>query len=137
MKKIYEFASAHKLFTVVHTWLDNDVYGNQDLFASVAKDYPDIKWLMGHSGGPFGAYHAVEIASELPNVYLDTVLSLCPARQVEFFVYELGSERLLFGTDNPYIDPRPQIGRVGLAEISHEDRVNIFGANARRLIPMK
>ncbi len=49
MKSIYEFASERKLFILVHTWLDNDDYGNQDLFAGVEKDYPDIRWIMGHS----------------------------------------------------------------------------------------
>jgi len=34
----------------------------------------------------------------------------------------------------PFIDPRPQIGRVALTEISHQDRINIFSANARRLV---
>ena len=134
MKKLYEFASERKLFTVVHTWLDDDPYGNQDMFTDIAKEYPDINWLMGHSGGPHGGYHAVEIAQEVSNVYLDITLSLCPARQIEFFVKEIGSERVMFATDNPFIDPRPQIGRVGLADIRHEDRVNIFGANAQRLI---
>jgi len=133
-KGIYEFASERKLFFVVHTWLDNDLYGNQDIFAGVAKDYPDIKWLMGHSGGPYGAYHAVEIAEELPNVFLDLTLSMIPARQLEFFVGEVGADRVMFGTDNPFIDPRPQIGRVCLAEISHEDRVKILGGNAKKYI---
>lgn len=129
-----DFASERKLFTIVHTWLDNDPYGNQDIFAGVAKDYPNINWLMGHSGGPYGGFHAVEIAQEIQNIYLDITMSMCPAGQIEFFVKEVGSQRVIFGTDNPYIDPRPNVGRVGLAEISHEDRVNIFGANAKRVI---
>jgi hypothetical protein len=104
------------------------------LFASVAKSRPDILWIMGHSGGPYGSIPAVELAREIPNIFLDIALSMCPARQIEFFVKELGAERVLFGTDNPFIDPRPQIGRVGLARITHQDRVNIFGANARRYI---
>jgi predicted TIM-barrel fold metal-dependent hydrolase len=49
-------------------------------------------------------------------------------------VREVGSGRVLFGTDNPFIDPRPQIGRVALARIPDEDKLNIFGANARRHI---
>jgi len=134
MKGIYDFTSARSLFAIVHTWLDNDNYGNQDLFAGVAKDYPDIKWLMGHSGGPWGSKRAVEIALESPNVFLDLTMSVCPARQIEFFVKEVGAERVMFGTDNPFIDPRPQIGRVCLAEISHDDRVKIMGGNARRYI---
>jgi predicted TIM-barrel fold metal-dependent hydrolase len=134
MKGIFDFASKRKLFVLAHTWLDEDPYGNQDLFAEVAKDYPDIKWIMGHSGGPYGSLHAVEIAQETENIFLDIALSMCPAQQIEFFVKEVGSERVLFGTDNPYIDPRPQIGRVGLARISQKDRMNIFSANARRFI---
>jgi uncharacterized protein len=134
MNGIYEFASRRKLCILVHTWLDNDAYGNMDLFAGVARSHPDIAWIMGHSGGPYGSRHAVELADEVPNIYLDLTLSMCPARQVEFFVKEAGSERVLFGTDNPFLDPRPQIGRVALADISLRDKVNIFGANARRLI---
>ena len=134
MKKIYEFASDRKLVILVHTWLDGDQYGKQDIFADVAKDYPDIKWIMGHSGGPHGSYHAVEIANEIDNIFLDITLSTVPARQIEFFVSEVGSERVIFGTDNPFLDPRPQIGRIGLADISHQDRINIFSANAHRLI---
>jgi len=134
MKNIFEFASDRKLVVLVHTWLDNDQYGNQDIFAELAKDYPEIKWIMGHSGGPYGSRHAVDLAKESDNIFLDTTLSTAPARQIEFFVSEIGSERLIFGTDNPYLNPNPQIGRVGLADISHQDRVNIFSANARRMI---
>ncbi len=134
MKGIYEYAAKRNLFILVHTWLDSDAYGYLDLFAAVAKEQPDIKWLMGHSGGPFGSYRAVEIAKELPNVFLDLTLSMIPARQVEFFVREVGADRIIFGTDNPFIDPRPQIGRLCLADITQEDRVKIMSGNARRYI---
>jgi len=132
MKRIYDFAAERGLFILVHTWLDGDPYGSQDLFAAVAADYPPIKWLMGHSGGPYGSVRAVEIAQKLDNVFLDLTLSMCPAQQVEYFVREVGADRVLFGTDNPFIDPRPQIGRVALARISDEDKVKIFGGNVRR-----
>ena len=56
------------------------------------------------------------------------------SNQIEFFVKEVGSERVTFGTDNPFIDPRPQIGRVGLADISSDEKLNIFGRNIRRYI---
>jgi uncharacterized protein len=134
MKCIYEYASVRKHFILAHTWLDNDPYGSLDIFEKVTGEYPDIKWLMGHSGGPFAGHRAVAIAKTLPNVFLDLTISFCPARQIEFFVKEVGSERILFGTDNPFIDPRPQIGRVFLADISHADMENIVGGNARRYI---
>ena len=123
-----------KIPILVHTWLDEDAYGNLDMFREVAKEYPEINWIMGHSGGPYGSFKAVQIAKEFANVYLDITLSMCPARQIEFFAEEVGSDRVVFGTDNPFIDPRPQIGRVCLAEISQEDKTNIFSTNAKRLI---
>jgi uncharacterized protein len=134
MKDICAFAEKRRAVVLVHTWLDGDPYGSQDLFAAAARDYPGVRWIMGHSGGPFGSRRTVEIAREAPNVFLDLALSMCPARQIEFFVGEIGSERVLFGTDNPFIDPRPQIGRVGLAQISLQDKINIFGGNAKRLL---
>jgi len=137
MDSIFRFAAERQLFVLVHTWLDGDPYGNQDIFAEVAQAQPQIRWIMGHSGGPYGSRHAVELAKKIPNIFLDLTLSMCPARQVEYFVSEVGSERVLFGTDNPYIDPRPQVGRVGLAQISDEDKINIFSANARRHIAFR
>jgi len=134
MLAIYEFATRRKATILSHTWLDNDPHGNIGLFADVAKSHPAISWIMGHSGGPYGSRRAVELAQKVPNIYLDITLSMCPARQIEFFVQEVGSERVLFGTDNPFLDPRPQIGRVALAKISPEDKANIFGRNARRLV---
>jgi predicted TIM-barrel fold metal-dependent hydrolase len=134
MNGIFNFAARRHLLVLVHTWLDNDPYGNQDIFAGVAADYPEVKWLMGHSGGPFGSVHAVELAQKAENIFLDITLSMCPAQQIEFFVREVGSERILFGTDNPFIDPRPQVGRVALANISDQDKLNIFGLNARRCV---
>jgi hypothetical protein len=134
MNGVYEFASRRRLCLLVHTWLDNDPFGNVDLFSNVAKDHPNISWIMGHSGGPYGSRRAVELALEVHNIFLDLALSMCPAGQVEFFVKEVGAERVLFGTDNPFLDPRPQVGRVALADISSQDKTNIFGTNARRLV---
>jgi uncharacterized protein len=134
LKGVYEFAVKHRLFVLVHTWLDNDAYGNLDLFAGVAKDYPGVNWLMGHSGGPFAGHRAVEIVRELPNVFLDLTISSCPARQIEYFVEQAGSKRVIFGTDNPFLDPRPQIGRVFLADIRRSDMIDIVGGNVRQYI---
>jgi len=134
MKPLYEWTADRKLILLVHTWLDQDPYGSQDQFAAVAKDYPDIMWIMGHTGGPFGGPHGFELAEEIPNFFLDITLSTCPARQIETFVKEVGADRVLFGTDNPFIDPKPQIGRVMLADISQDDRVKILSGNARRFV---
>ncbi|MCE5251559.1 amidohydrolase family protein [bacterium] len=132
MRSIYEYASARKLFILVHVWLDNDPYGSQEQFVNMAREYPEVNWIMGHSGGPYGTPHGIDLAGNIPNIFFDLTLSMCPARQVEYLVKTVGADRVLFGTDNPFIDPRPQIGRLFLAEISNEDRMKIVGGNARK-----
>jgi len=44
-----------------------------------------------------------------------------------------GADRILFGTDIPFIDPRPQIGRVAYARLPAATLRDVFGGNARRI----
>lgn len=52
---------------------------------------------------------------------------------VEYFVEEVGSERILFGTDLPWFDPAYGIGCVVSARITDRDRYSILCGNARRI----
>ena len=45
-----------------------------------------------------------------------------------------GAARVLFGSDIPLMDPRPQLGKILTADISHDDKRQILGDNARRLL---
>lgn len=49
-------------------------------------------------------------------------------------VKEIGSKRVLFGTDMPFLDPRPALGRVAMADISDEEKKDIFGLNMKYLL---
>ncbi len=48
-------------------------------------------------------------------------------------VARVGADRILWGTDNPFIDPRPGLGRMLCAEVSDEDKRKMLGLNAKRL----
>ncbi len=48
-------------------------------------------------------------------------------------VHEAGADRVLFGTDLPFLDPRPQLGRVAFAKISDDEKRLILGLNASRI----
>ena len=45
-----------------------------------------------------------------------------------------GAARVLFGSDIPLMDPRPQLGKILTADIGHDDKRQILGNNARRLL---
>ena len=49
----------------------------------------------------------------------------------------VGADRILFGTDLPFIDCRPQVGYVAAARISDDDKRRIFGRNARKLFRLE
>ena len=53
---------------------------------------------------------------------------------IEQLVNEAGADRVLFGSDTPLMDPRPQIGKIITADISDEAKRLILGGNARRLL---
>jgi len=59
--------------------------------------------------------------------------SLLPRGMLERMVNGVGAERVLFGTDMPFVDGRPQIGYVACARIPDDSKRLIFGLNAKRI----
>jgi hypothetical protein len=104
------------------------------MMASIAAEFPTVALLLGHSGGSWaGHLDAIEVAQRWPNVYLETCVSQSHFGAIEWMVREVGATRVVFGTDQPFIDPRPQLGRVAFAKITDEERRLILGGNAARL----
>lgn len=128
----WEFADARELPVLVHSWGDSRTCGTA-VIRAVAERYRRVPLILGHSlhddwGG------AVAIARDFPRVYLE----LCAVMDerggvLERFVAEVGSERVLFGTDIPWFDFHYYIAGVLAAEITDEDRRNILHRNARKL----
>ncbi len=133
-KYALEFAEQCHAPVLIHTWVDQDEYGNLNIFEDVARNYPGVPFIMGHTGGPNGAWRAIEISHYCPNVYLDLTLSVSVKGLAERLVKEVGVSRVLFGTDVPFIDPSPQIGNIGLSTLSFEDKKKVFGTNFSKLL---
>jgi predicted TIM-barrel fold metal-dependent hydrolase len=49
-------------------------------------------------------------------------------------VNEAGADRVLFGSDQPLMDPRSQLGKIITAEISEAAKRQVLGENACRLL---
>lgn len=129
----YEFANKIKCPVLIHTWGERDVRS----FIEVAKSYPDAIFIMGHSGGDIKSMLlAGGLVSAVNNVYLDLTGSAMYNGIIEYYVDKVGSEKVLFGTDFPFIDPRPAIGWVKGSNISEEDKANILYRNAERILSL-
>ena len=99
-------------------------------FADWAQACPGTTFILGHMG--FGPYDSTAIAraKKLPNLYLETSLGtyLALADAVE----QLGSDRLIFGSEFPLGHPAAELANVRL--LPTEAQAAIQGENLRRLL---
>jgi len=133
-EEVWRFAEERSTFILIHTW-EGDARCSPGAVGQVAKAHPTVPFLLGHSGGtPAGRREAVEVARENPNVYLELCCSLLPRAEVAWMVHEVGAERLLFGTDAPWLDPRIMLGKVALCGLADEQLKLVLGENVLRLL---
>jgi predicted TIM-barrel fold metal-dependent hydrolase len=129
---VWEFAQARKLMLLLHTWGNSSFDGYVPVRA-VAQRYPDTRILLGHSlHGDWD--HAIELAREFPNVYLELTAVLDERGVVERFVAEAGSHKVVYGTDFPWFSHYYYIGALLGAGLGDEDLRNILYRNAQRLL---
>ncbi len=129
----WEFANEHSLCVLSHTAV-NDPYCSVNAFDTIARSYPNAKVLIGHCGfGYEGAGQSCDLAQKYTNVYLDITSSTFYTGLLERVVVGAGADRVLFGTDCPFIDCRAQIGRFAFSNLDDEELRLTLGANARRL----
>jgi predicted TIM-barrel fold metal-dependent hydrolase len=133
-RPVWAFVDDRRLPVLIHTW-GTSGHSAPGAVGGVAAEFPNATFLLGHSGGTWeGHLQAIEVAKERPNVYLETCISRSPFGAIEWMVREVGAERVVFGTDQPFIDPRPQLGRIAFAKIADAERRLILGGNAARLL---
>ena len=128
---VWPFADERGMVVLIHTWGGGPA--TPGACAKVAERFPNLKMLLGHAGGPTGLDQAARVAREVPNVFLDTVLSWRRMGRVEFLVEHAGVEKVLFGSDLPFLDAAQAVGQVAYAHLSEAEKRAVFGENARRL----
>jgi len=129
----WEFANENALPVLIHTGLGSQ-WNDPAHLAGPARDFPRAKIVVGHAGSLFPlAESSIRLAKDVPNTYLDLTGSTCPYGLLEWMVAEIGADRVLFGTDLPFLDPRQQLGRVALSRLSEVDKAKILGLNAAQL----
>ena len=67
------------------------------------------------------------------NIYVDTCVSLLPVGTMERLVDNLGVERILFGSDMPYLNLGGQLGKVLMAKFGDDVKKKILAGNAKKL----
>ena len=123
---VYEFASQHGLPVLNHQM------GGVERIGPVMKRYPRLTMILAHMAF-LPATETIALLKEHPNLFVDTCSSTMPFRHLEKFVREVGAHKILFGSDATYLSLGPQVAKVAFAGISEEEKLLIFGGNARRI----
>lgn len=153
-KSVLEFANERGLLILVHTW-GGSLFNSPQMVLEVAKEYPNVKFIMGHSG--YGDWElSVSIARDLPNVYLELTavyvahdFSMLPVGSgtpipllsclsvngvIEYMVKNTSSKKIVFGTDLPWYSPHFAAGSIIFARINDEQKHDILHRNAEGLL---
>jgi len=127
----------------VHAWLKiggtprhwgggNDPGENTPMsVVNLSKRFPDQPIICGHSGGDWEV--AVQVIRAHKNVYLEFAGSDSHSGAVDYAVKHLGAHRITWGGHGPSRSYATELSKVLDADLTHEQRLLIFGGNYRRL----
>lgn len=135
---VWEFAEKENCPVLVHSGPteSKDLCGPQ-LIAQVAKWYPSVNFIIGHSGG----YNSLDMlidAAKLINQHHNLYGDICGLGRffggVELLTSIAGSKKVIFGSDGPFECFTTDFGAAIFAKISDEEKHNILGLNMLRLL---
>lgn len=140
---IIRLAQELKAVIYIHTWLrvggkprrpggDNDRGESTPLdVALLAERFPGVPLICGHSGGDWEL--GVRAVRRHENVLIEFSGSDPHSGQVDFTVRELGAGRLVWGGHGPSRSYSTELSKVLDADLTHDQRLQIFGGNLRRI----
>jgi predicted TIM-barrel fold metal-dependent hydrolase len=141
---LFEICAAARKPLMCHTDLSTSAH-NAEQILTMAKRHSTVSVITCHIGlglmythfAP--ASHLKELlkAKDSKNVYVETSMySFMWGGQIEGLAEELGSDRMLFGTDSPGKCAASWITRIQNAEMDEEHKKNIFHKTAEGLFPL-
>jgi len=128
----WELAEANRLFAL----MDNCGYPGflRDVEALAVK-YPNVSFFLDHAGQSFEiAAEYAPYAKKYPNVYLQLTYTTVTEGVIEYFCREGLADKVMYGTDAPMRDMRPQLAWVAFADVPEEDKKKILGGNMQRVL---
>lgn len=130
MHRIYEKIDELKMVVSFHT-----IY-EESIDEAVSK-FPNITFVAAHPGDKAQFLRHIERIKKYDNYYLDlSGTGIFRYGLIAHGVKEVGSERLLFGTDYPICNPSMYVNAVLFEKLSDRDYDNIFCENAKRILEL-
>lgn len=141
--RFWQFAAEKNIPVLTHSW-DPDVsnkaqkYSNPFGFEVILKKFPELKLILAHAGGRNKMlYDVMDLMEQYPNICVDFAGDIFIPGLIEEYVRRVGSQRLLFGSDMPWVDIRFHLAHVLNLDICEEDKKNILGLNSLKIFNLK
>lgn len=129
---LLEAAGHYHLPVSFHT-----VSSEQREIDKMVENHPEVTFIAAHPGDKEQFLRHLERIKRNENYYLDlSGTGIFRYGLIAHGVREVGSERLIFGTDYPICNPRMYVQAVYHEPIAEKDRENILWGNARRLLAL-
>lgn len=140
MREYFKLAEEFNLPIVSHTATDS--FSDPKAVFGVAKQYPNIDFILVHMGLGSDNTEAIDLISSLPNLYGDT--TWVPVENTIKAIKKCGPHKIVFGTDNP-IAGKDTLGKEfykGYFEtlkesLSDKEYTNLMFGNAKKIFNIK
>jgi len=133
------FSMASKLDVVLNVHTGNGIaFACPSLNILRARQYPDLKIVLAHSGMHIFLAEAYVTAKECKNIYLET--SWTPAEEIEWLVKELGSNKILMGSDvynDSCYNQHIELEKYRLINLTEKEKEDCLFNNANNIFKLK
>lgn len=126
------FDAADQLRIAVITHGAADLFNSPLECAAIARRFPRVPLLIAHMGMFWSVDQAIQCAGEVKNLFLE--VSRVPAFEIATAVRELGPERVIYGTDSPFVDYEQEFARMKRVVASKDGYDLIMGGNIARIL---
>lgn len=108
------------------------------MVADLAKDFPNIIFIIGHMGYPGSENELITAMQQSPNTVTESA-SVFRRVIIQNVVDKIGTDRILMGTNGPYspIAFGPLMFRDFMPSLSIRQRTDILGGNLEKILGLK
>ena len=114
-----------------------DVMGETPVIDLVAREYPDVPFIVPHLGSFGDDYRAqvavIDLLVRFPNVYADTS-GVRRFDLLEQAIQRAGARKVLFGSDGPWLHPGLELAKIRALKLRPQAERQVMGGNLLALI---
>lgn len=142
-EKFWSFIEDAGYPVLTHSWnpdVANKIQKFSDpfFFEDIIKKHKKLKLILAHAGGRGEMlYRVISLLEKYENLYVDFAGDIFVPGLFEAYVARVGSGRILFGSDTPWIDFRFHLENIISSSISKAQKADILGLNAARLFKIE